>query len=202
MIEYVSSVKSDMVIHTTKTDMMKLLVEIECFAMSADKSDKETGSSHGLQPKQADLSCVHALNEPHLREIHVIPIISTQEYMKKVVEDVGGDEDFNSEPHQKLFKNGKLEQVVAIVKSCSSNAIGDLIVTMKDLTDTIPRIIHHKVIGDHGYGKDITLGAAMILANVLVFTHKPSKNYLNTTMRNVVKVFRKDTVPESRSGSS
>ncbi|GKB61111.1 hypothetical protein Tco_0917297 [Tanacetum coccineum] len=35
--------------------------------------DKETGSSDGLQPKQADLSCVHALNELHLHEIHVVP---------------------------------------------------------------------------------------------------------------------------------
>ncbi|GJS14310.1 hypothetical protein Tco_0408782 [Tanacetum coccineum] len=35
--------------------------------------DWETGSSNGLQPKQADLSCVHALNEPHLHEFHVVP---------------------------------------------------------------------------------------------------------------------------------
>ncbi|GJY94510.1 hypothetical protein Tco_0510871 [Tanacetum coccineum] len=38
-----------------------------------DEFDKETGSSDGLQPKQADLSCVHALNELHLHEIHVVP---------------------------------------------------------------------------------------------------------------------------------
>ncbi|GJX78951.1 zinc finger, CCHC-type containing protein [Tanacetum coccineum] len=44
------------------------------------------------------------------------------------------------------------------------------------------------------YEKDITVGAAMILANVLVFTPKPSKHYLNITKRNVVEVFRKDTV--------
>nr|GFA52592.1 hypothetical protein [Tanacetum cinerariifolium] len=43
-------------------------------------------------------------------------------------------------------------------------------------------------------------GVVMILANVSVFTPKPSKHYLNITMRNVVKVFRKDTVPESDSG--
>nr|GEV24933.1 hypothetical protein [Tanacetum cinerariifolium] len=36
-------------------------------------NDKETESSDGLQPKQADLSCVHVLNEPHLHEIHVVP---------------------------------------------------------------------------------------------------------------------------------
>ncbi|GKD87966.1 GPCR kinase, partial [Tanacetum coccineum] len=60
--------------------------------------------------------------------------------------------------------------------------------------------IHYKVIGDGGYGKDITVGAAMILANVSFFTPKPSKHYLNITMRNVVKLFRKDSVPESGSG--
>ncbi|GJV87308.1 transposase, MuDR, MULE transposase domain protein [Tanacetum coccineum] len=115
-------------------------------------------------------------------------VMSTQEYMKKVVEDVGEDED---------FKRGV---VVAIVKSCSPNAIGDLTVTMKDLSGTIPGTIHYKVIGDGGYGKDITVGAALILANVLVFSPKPSMHYLNITMRNVVKVFRKDTVPGSGSG--
>nr|GEW92005.1 hypothetical protein [Tanacetum cinerariifolium] len=38
------------------------------------------------------------------------------------------------------------------------------------------------------------LGDAMILANVSVFTPKPSNHYLNITKRNVVEVFRKDTV--------
>nr|GFC94779.1 hypothetical protein [Tanacetum cinerariifolium] len=33
----------------------------------------KTGSSDGLQPKQVDLSCVHALNEPHLHETHIVP---------------------------------------------------------------------------------------------------------------------------------
>nr|GFC04803.1 hypothetical protein [Tanacetum cinerariifolium] len=64
---------TDMVVHTAKTEMMKLMVEIECFGMSVDEFDKETGSSDGLQPKQADLSYVHALNELHLHEIHVVP---------------------------------------------------------------------------------------------------------------------------------
>nr|GEW94977.1 hypothetical protein [Tanacetum cinerariifolium] len=73
MIEYVSIVETDMVIHTAKTDMMKLVVEIKCVGMSANAFDKETGSSDRLQPEQADLNCVHALNEPHLHKIHVVP---------------------------------------------------------------------------------------------------------------------------------
>ncbi|GJX45640.1 hypothetical protein Tco_0262316 [Tanacetum coccineum] len=47
-------------------------------------------------------------------------VLSTQEYMKKVVEDVGDIKNF--------FKNEKLEQVVAIIKSCTSNALSDLTV--------------------------------------------------------------------------
>nr|GEU35203.1 hypothetical protein [Tanacetum cinerariifolium] len=65
---------------------------------------------------------------------------------------------------------------------------------------TIPGTIHYKVLGVGSYGKDITVGAAMILANVSVFTPKSSHHYLNITMRNVIKVFCKDTVLGSDSG--
>ncbi|GKD21512.1 hypothetical protein Tco_1223215 [Tanacetum coccineum] len=73
MIDELSIVETDKVNHTVETDMVKLVIEIECFGMSFDEFDKETGSSDGMQPKQADLSYVHALNEPHLHEIHVVP---------------------------------------------------------------------------------------------------------------------------------
>ncbi|GKC07045.1 GPCR kinase [Tanacetum coccineum] len=84
--------------------------------------------------------------------------------------------------------------------SCFSNVISDLTVIMKDLSSTIPGTIHHKVIGEGGYEKDITVEAALILANISVFSPKPSMHYLNITMRNVVKVFRKNTIPGSGSG--
>ncbi|GJT91360.1 probable transmembrane ascorbate ferrireductase 4 [Tanacetum coccineum] len=121
-------------------------------------------------------------------------LMSTQEYMQKVVEDVGEDDDFKSGAWVSAtnyvtatggtvteclgyidnnLKKGKFDQVVAIVKSCSSNALGDLTMTMKDLSGTIPGSIHYKVIGEGGYGKNITVSAAMILANVSVFTPKP-----------------------------
>ncbi|GKF04793.1 hypothetical protein Tco_0035461, partial [Tanacetum coccineum] len=82
-------------------------------------------------------------------------LMSTQEYMQKVVEDMGEDEDFNSGAWvsatnyvivnggtvtgslgdiDNFIKNGKLEQVVGIVKSCSLNVIGDLTVTIEDLS--------------------------------------------------------------------
>nr|GEV49356.1 hypothetical protein [Tanacetum cinerariifolium] len=144
-------------------------------------------------------------------------VILTQEYMKKVVEDVGEDEDFKSGVWvsaaeyvkanggivsgclgdiKNFLKNGKLEQFVAIIKSCTPNALGDLTMTMKDLSGTIAGAIHHKVINEGGYGKDITVGSALILANILVFSPKPSMRYLNITMKNVVKVFHKDSYPE------
>ncbi|GJR62901.1 hypothetical protein Tco_1505063 [Tanacetum coccineum] len=118
-------------------------------------------------------------------------VMSTQEYIKKVIDDVGEIKNF--------LKNGKLDQVVAIVKSCTPNVIGDLTMTLKDLLGTIPGTIHQKVIDKGGNGKDIIIGVALILANVLVFSPKPSMHYLNITMRNVVKVLRKDTIPVSGS---
>ncbi|GJU56370.1 transposase, MuDR, MULE transposase domain protein [Tanacetum coccineum] len=93
--------------------------------------------------------------------------MSTQEYMQKVIEDVGEDADFNSGAWvsatnyvnafggtvtgclgdiDNFLKKGKLEQVVAIVKSCSPNALGDLNVTLKDLSGTVPGTIHYKVL--------------------------------------------------------
>nr|GEW99244.1 hypothetical protein [Tanacetum cinerariifolium] len=88
MIEYVSIVENDMVIHNAKTEMMTLVVEIECVGMNADEFDKKIGSSDGLQPKQADLSCVHTLNEPYLHEIHVIPKVLMIEYVRIVETDM------------------------------------------------------------------------------------------------------------------
>ncbi|GJT31182.1 hypothetical protein Tco_0911457 [Tanacetum coccineum] len=55
------------------TDMVKLVVHIESFGKSSDEIDKETVSFNELQLKQANLSCVHALNELHLHEIRVVP---------------------------------------------------------------------------------------------------------------------------------
>nr|GFB26187.1 hypothetical protein [Tanacetum cinerariifolium] len=52
MIDYLSIVMTDKVSHTKEIDIVKLVVEIKSFGMSADESDKETGSSDGLQPKK------------------------------------------------------------------------------------------------------------------------------------------------------
>ncbi|GJZ86730.1 hypothetical protein Tco_0658340 [Tanacetum coccineum] len=100
-------------------------------------------------------------------------LMSTQQYMNKVVEDVGDDDDFKSAAWvsttnyvntfggtvtgclgdvDNFLKNGKLEQVVGIVKSCSPNMIGPTKWTLEDLSGTMIGTIHHKVIGKGGYG--------------------------------------------------
>ncbi|GJU32504.1 hypothetical protein Tco_1176093 [Tanacetum coccineum] len=56
-------------------------------------------------------------------------VLSTQDY--------GGIRQWVFQEAFKIFlKNGKLEHVVAIIKSCSPNALGDLKVTIKDLSET------------------------------------------------------------------
>nr|GEW36129.1 protein FAR1-related sequence 5 [Tanacetum cinerariifolium] len=99
-----------------ETDMMKLVVEIECFGMSVDEFDKETRSSDGLQPKQAHLSCVHALNEPHLCEIHVVPnepmLGDFVDKLKSLKKDVEAD---CPNPPSKN-KTDNLEQLVRVLK--------------------------------------------------------------------------------------
>nr|GEV19547.1 retrovirus-related Pol polyprotein from transposon TNT 1-94 [Tanacetum cinerariifolium] len=67
------SVKNDMVIHTEKSGMMILVVEIEYVGMIVDVVDKVTCSFNGLKLKQVDLKCVHAINEPHFHDIRVVP---------------------------------------------------------------------------------------------------------------------------------
>ncbi|GJU83363.1 hypothetical protein Tco_1285728 [Tanacetum coccineum] len=72
MIDCLSIVETDKVNHAVETDIVKLVVEIESFGVNFNEFDKETRLFDGLQPKQAYLSCVHALNELHLHEIRVV----------------------------------------------------------------------------------------------------------------------------------
>nr|GEX14348.1 serine-threonine/tyrosine-protein kinase catalytic domain-containing protein [Tanacetum cinerariifolium] len=76
----IHTVKTDMVIHTERTGMMRLVVEIECVGKIADVFDKVTGSFDGLQPEQVDLNYIHALKEPHLHEIRDVlkPVTTSQ----------------------------------------------------------------------------------------------------------------------------
>nr|GEU49781.1 hypothetical protein [Tanacetum cinerariifolium] len=65
--------KNDMVFHMEKTGMLILLVEINVGGMTADVVDKLTCSSNGWQLKQVDRKSIHALYEPHLDDIRVVP---------------------------------------------------------------------------------------------------------------------------------
>ncbi|GKD72043.1 transposase, MuDR, MULE transposase domain protein [Tanacetum coccineum] len=103
--------------------------------------------------------------------------MSTQEYIRKVIEDVGEDDDFTRASWlnaidyvnfdggivtgcfgyvKKCLKNGKLEKVVAVIKSCAPNALGDLTVTLKDLSGIISGTIHYKVLIEERFTKAIT----------------------------------------------
>nr|GEZ43973.1 hypothetical protein [Tanacetum cinerariifolium] len=151
--------------------------------------------------------------------------MSTQEYVRKITEEASEDDHFTRVPwlsaiqyletegciatgcfgDMKTFikngKNGKVEKVVAVIKSCTPNMLGDLIVTLKDLSSMISSTIHYKVLKDEVYGTTIGVGAVLILHNVSVFSSKSSGHYLNITLKNMVKVFHKDTSAVN-SGSS
>ncbi|GJX75151.1 hypothetical protein Tco_0313746 [Tanacetum coccineum] len=73
MIDELSIVETDKVIHTMETDKVKQIVEVESSGKSADEIDKETVSVGEMQLKQEDRSCVHASIELHLHIVHVVP---------------------------------------------------------------------------------------------------------------------------------
>ncbi|KAF8105877.1 hypothetical protein N665_0152s0015 [Sinapis alba] len=88
---------------------------------------------------------------------------------------------------------GKVDQVVAIVKTCTPNGLGDIMVTLKDPTGTVDASVHRKVISESEFGRDIRVGAVVILEKVAVCAPSRSSRYLNITLKNISKVFTKDT---------
>nr|GEW30835.1 hypothetical protein [Tanacetum cinerariifolium] len=138
----------------------------------------------------------------------------TQEYVRKITEEASDDDHFTRSSwlsavqylvvegsittgcfgDMKTFiKSGKVEKVVAVIKSCTPNMLGDLTVTLKDLSGIISGTIHYKFLNDEVYGKAISVGVVLILRNVSVFSPKSSGLYLNITLKNIVKVFHKNT---------
>ncbi|PWA56356.1 hypothetical protein CTI12_AA419800 [Artemisia annua] len=142
-------------------------------------------------------------------------VAMTQEYIRKVV-DEGDDSDFKSVPWvnatefingngcmmvgvfadiEKFLNKGKVEKVVGLITSCTPNVLGDLTVTLKDVSGLISGTIHHKVVADEILKMALTVGSVLVLKNTSVFSPKQSgRHYLNITIRNVVKVFYKDQV--------
>ncbi|EOY21341.1 hypothetical protein QUC31_007280 [Theobroma cacao] len=153
--------------------------------------------------------------------------LPTQEYIRRAVEDPGADDDdFSRAPWlfalefirregladdggtigtplswiktEPKMGNRKVAQIVAVIKSCTPNGLGDLMVTLKDPTGTIDASIHRKVLVEGGFGKDISVGTVLILQKVSIFSPSRSVHYLNITLSNVVKAISKDSGPPSQ----
>ncbi|KAM6568110.1 hypothetical protein CsatB_016095 [Cannabis sativa] len=151
-------------------------------------------------------------------------LIPTQEYIRKVIEDgdASEDEDFRADPWlsaldflrtegmvdgdcsvpgtplgsiKKGFRSDRAALVVAIIKSCTPNGLGSLMVTLKDPTGTIDASIHHKVLSQGEFGKIISVGSVLILQKVPAFAPFRSTFFLNITLNNVIKVISKNTGP-------
>ncbi|TYI18162.1 hypothetical protein ES332_A07G072100v1 [Gossypium tomentosum] len=151
--------------------------------------------------------------------------LPTQEYIRRAVVDPAAADDFSRHPwlfaleyirREGLVDNGgtvgtplswiktepklgnrKVAQVVAIIKSCTPNGLGDLMVTLKDPTGTVDASIHGKVLVEGRFAKDITVGTVLILQKVSIFSPICSARYLNITLNNVIKAIPKDTKPLS-----
>ncbi|KAI3409563.1 uncharacterized protein J3R85_019165 [Psidium guajava] len=96
----------------------------------------------------------------------------------------------------------KVSQVVAIVKSCTPNGLGDMMVTLKDPTGTVGATIHRKVLREKGFAQEISVGAVLILQKVAVFSPSRCTCYLNITLNNIIKVIAKDRGPSSSENCS
>ncbi|GAB2265201.1 hypothetical protein Dimus_000269 [Dionaea muscipula] len=171
----------------------------------------QLSKSHHLIPGAAGAiqAAMHRRDGDRNDFSHMNAEISTQEYIRRVEEDQG--EEFMHEPwlsainfleQEGMTKNTplsevkkcvdacKIDQVVAIIKSCSQNGFGDLMVMLKDPSDTIGASIHHKVLNEKEYRRDIAVGSVLILQKVAVFSPSRASWYVNVTLNNVVKVFK------------
>ncbi|KAH9318615.1 hypothetical protein KI387_020384 [Taxus chinensis] len=97
----------------------------------------------------------------------------------------------------------RIPQVLGIIKTCVPNKLGSMFVTLKDPTGTIGGNIHYKVMEESQIGRYISVGAVLLLRQVVVFSPAPWAHYLNITLTNVVKVFKKGScLPERQNWRS
>ncbi|XP_015957329.1 uncharacterized protein LOC107481568 [Arachis duranensis] len=144
------------------------------------------------------------------------PLLPTQEFIRRVVQNGHeSDHDFTTNawlsafhflrsldresdsvtPLNSIKKHlnvVRVPLVVAVIKSCTPNGFGDMMVTLKDPTGTISASVHHKTFSHSEYGKDITVGSVVVLQKVAVFAPTRSTCYLNITLRNILKIFCND----------
>ncbi|GJX72665.1 reverse transcriptase domain-containing protein [Tanacetum coccineum] len=210
-------------LHLDITDDEDVIFFVKCASSSTDDGIAHlyVGQPTRTQPRIIPrpfgiLQMAMLLKNTYVMEVGHENVMPTQEYVRKISEDVSEDDHFTFGPWlsaivylhgegamasgclgdmKKYCKNGKLEMVVGVVMSCTPNSLGDMIVTLKDPTCIMGGTIHYKVFKrEDGYAKSFKVGSVLILRNVSVFTPKPSKHYLNITIRNIVKVFDNDTV--------
>ncbi|XP_057829964.2 uncharacterized protein LOC131041003 isoform X2 [Cryptomeria japonica] len=60
----------------------------------------------------------------------------------------------------------RIPQVLGIIKTCMPNKLGSVFVTLKDPTGTIGGSIHHKVMEESQFVRDISVGAVLLLRQV------------------------------------
>ncbi|KAJ1394238.1 hypothetical protein SESBI_34341 [Sesbania bispinosa] len=135
------------------------------------------------------------------RDFNTNPWLSALQFVHSQEGMVDTDDVASATPLSSIKKHldvGRVHQVVAVIKSCTPNGFGDMMVTLKDPTSTVGASIHRKVFTEGEFGKDITVGSAVVLQKVAVFSPTPSTCYMNITLRNIVKVFSKDSGPPSK----
>ncbi|GJS58083.1 hypothetical protein Tco_0652867 [Tanacetum coccineum] len=147
------------------TNNPHIVPEITTTTQTLISAQNQQGDTYDEREQALDIDDSNLSTYLHLdtREGREESVMSTQEYIRKVIEDVDEDGDFTRAPWlsmidyvnvdggivtgcfgdvKKFLKNGKLEKVVAVIKSCTPNALGDLTVTLKDLSGTISGTIH------------------------------------------------------------
>ncbi|XP_057437051.1 uncharacterized protein LOC130729340 [Lotus japonicus] len=138
-------------------------------------------------------------------------LIPTQEIVRRVLEhgSTETDPDFNSNAWLSALQLWgfatllgiitanveRVENVLAVIKSCTPNGFRDAKVTLKDPTSIVDASIHRKTFTHSEFANDITVGSVLILQKVALFAPRRSVCYLNITLPNVVKVFPKDCGP-------
>ncbi|XP_078169886.1 nuclear localized protein isoform X2 [Carex rostrata] len=77
---------------------------------------------------------------------------------------------------------GRIPMVVGLVKSCTSNGLGDLVLTLKDQTGTICASIHHKALLERTLGSDVAVGCVLILKQLIGKNCGPIQEHLTSAV--------------------
>ncbi|CAN6209820.1 unnamed protein product [Urochloa humidicola] len=69
--------------------------------------------------------------------------------------------------------------VAGVVTSFKPNGLGDLLVTLKDPTDTVAAAVHRKVLLEGSNGQDISVGCVFLLSKVAIFRPTRKAYYMS-----------------------